>query len=66
VLPEPAWLGQTWRSLTSGLGIYPAFPDFLTLRGDCTWVDDLESLHEAIPEYPEWQRQVGRYIKYSL
>jgi hypothetical protein len=52
--------------VTSGLGIYPAFPDFLTLLGDCAWVGDLETLHQAIPEYPEWQRQVGRYIKYAL
>jgi hypothetical protein len=29
-------------------------------------VGDLETLYQAIPEYPEWQRQVGRYIKYAL
>jgi len=52
--------------VTSGLGIYPAFPDFLTLLGDCTWVGDPETLYQAMPEYPEWQRQVGRYIKYAL
>jgi hypothetical protein len=52
--------------VTSGLGVFPAFPDFLTILGSCTWVDDLQALHDRIPEYSEWQRQVGRYIKYAL
>jgi hypothetical protein len=36
------------------------------LAGLSTWVEDLETLDALIPPYSEWQRRVGRYIKYAL
>lgn len=40
--------------------------DLLIVAGISTWVTDLDQLNELVPEYSEWQRLIGRYIKYAL
>jgi phosphatidylserine/phosphatidylglycerophosphate/cardiolipin synthase-like enzyme len=52
--------------VTSGLGVMPAFRDLLVIAGVSTWVDDLDELEALVPAYSEWQRRVGRFIKYAL
>jgi hypothetical protein len=52
--------------VTSGLGVMPGFRDLLVIAGVSTWVDDLAELEALIPAYSEWQRRVGRFIKYAL
>jgi hypothetical protein len=52
--------------VTSGLGVMPAFRDLLVIVGVSTWVEDLHELEALIPAYSEWQRRVGRFIKYAL
>ena len=52
--------------VTTRLGVLPGFIDLLMLAGTSTWISDLETLDELIPPYSEWQRLVGRYIKYAL
>ena len=37
--------------------------DLLVIAGVSTWVDELEAL---VPAYSEWQRRIGRFIKYAL
>jgi hypothetical protein len=52
--------------VTSGTGIMPGLRDLLVITGISTWVDDLDELEALVPAYSEWQRRVGRFIKYAL
>jgi hypothetical protein len=52
--------------LTSGRGIITGLLDLLMIAAISTWVDDLEELEALVPAYSEWQRRVGRFIKYAL
>jgi phosphatidylserine/phosphatidylglycerophosphate/cardiolipin synthase-like enzyme len=52
--------------VTSGSGIMVGFRDLLTILGVSTWVDELDELEALVPAYSEWQRRVGRFIKYAL
>jgi len=52
--------------ITSGGGITPGLIDLLLIASLSTWVEDLDSLDALIPPYNEWQRRIGRYIKYAL
>jgi len=52
--------------VTSGRGIMVGFRDLLTILGVSTWVDELDELEALVPAYSEWQRRVGRFIKYAL
>jgi hypothetical protein len=40
--------------------------DLVVIAGICTWVDDLDELERLVPAYSEWQRRLGRLIKYAL
>jgi phosphatidylserine/phosphatidylglycerophosphate/cardiolipin synthase-like enzyme len=52
--------------VTSGRGIMVGFRDLLTILGVSTWVDELDELEALVPAYSEWQRRVGRFMKYAL
>jgi phosphatidylserine/phosphatidylglycerophosphate/cardiolipin synthase-like enzyme len=52
--------------LTAGRGVLSGLRDLLVIVGVSTWVDDLEELEALVPAYSEWQRRVGRFIKYAL
>jgi hypothetical protein len=52
--------------VTAGGGLIPGLRDLTVIAAISTWVDDLEELEKLIPAYSEWQRRVGRYIKYAL
>lgn len=52
--------------LTARGGVIPGLIDLFLLTGSCTWVDDLPALEALLPAYPEWQRWVGRFVKYAL
>jgi len=52
--------------VTAGSGIVPATRDLLVIAGVSTWVKTLEELEALVPAYSEWQRRVGRFIKYAL
>ena len=49
-----------------GRFVLPGFIDLFWLTALSTWVEDLQTLDELIPPYSEWQRRIGRYIKYAL
>jgi len=36
------------------------------VAGVSTWVETLKELEGLVPAYSEWQRRVGRCIKYAL
>jgi hypothetical protein len=40
--------------------------DIVLLLGLCDWVDDKHQLDALLAPYPEWQRKVGRFMKYGL
>ena len=40
--------------------------DLLVIAGVSTWVDELDELEALVPAYSEWQRRIGRFIKYAL
>ncbi len=40
--------------------------DLFLLLGLSDWVDDAQQLDTLLPPYPEWQRKVGRFMKYAL
>jgi hypothetical protein len=52
--------------VTSGGGVLPGVRDLFLIAGVCTWVETLEELEALVPAYSEWQRRVGRFIKYAL
>jgi phosphatidylserine/phosphatidylglycerophosphate/cardiolipin synthase-like enzyme len=52
--------------VTASGGLIPGLRDLTVIAAISTWVDDLEALEKLIPAYSEWQRRVGRYIKYAL
>ena len=52
--------------VTSGEGIMAGLRDLLVIGAVSTWVTDLDELEKRIPAYSEWQRRVGRFIKYAL
>jgi hypothetical protein len=52
--------------ITSGRGIISGLLDLIVLTSLSTWVEDLETMNELVPPYSEWQRLLGRYIKYAL
>jgi hypothetical protein len=52
--------------LTAGGGIVPGARDLFVIAGVSTWVETLEELEALVPAYSEWQRRVGRFIKYAL
>jgi len=52
--------------VTSGRGVMVGLRDLLLIAGISTWVDELDELEALIPAYSEWQRRVGRFIKYAL
>ena len=56
-----AYVEQRWEQ-----SILPALRDLLLIAGVATWVETLEELEELVPAYSEWQRRVGRFIKYAL
>jgi hypothetical protein len=52
--------------VTAGAGLVPGARDLFVIAGDSTWVETLEELEALVPAYSEWQRRVGRFIKYAL
>jgi hypothetical protein len=52
--------------VTASGGLIPGLRDLFVIAGISSWIDDLEELEKLIPAYSEWQRRVGRYIKYAL
>ena len=52
--------------VTSGGGIMAGVRDLFQIAGVSTWVETLEELEALVPAYSEWQRRVGRFIKYAL
>jgi len=52
--------------ISAGRGMMPALLDLVMIAGIATWVDDLDELEELIPAYSEWQRRLGRFMKYAL
>jgi hypothetical protein len=52
--------------VTAGRGIMPGARYLFIIAAVCTWVDDLEELKKLVPAYSEWQRRVGRFIRYAL
>jgi hypothetical protein len=52
--------------VTAGGGIMPGARDLFMVAGVSTWVETLEELEALVPAYSEWQRRVGRFIKYAL
>jgi hypothetical protein len=52
--------------VTAGAGLVPGGRDLFMVAGVSTWVDTLEELEALVPAYSEWQRRVGRFIKYAL
>jgi hypothetical protein len=52
--------------ITAGRGVLSGLRDLFIIAGISTWVDDLDHLEKLVPEYSEWQRRVGRFIKYAL
>ena len=52
--------------VTAGSGVIAGLRDLLVIAGISTWVETLEELEKLVPAYSEWQRRVGRYIKYAL
>jgi len=52
--------------VTAGIGVLSGMRDLFMVAIVSDWVDDLEELEALVPAYSEWQRRVGRYIKYAL
>ena len=52
--------------VTEGRGVLPGMLDLAILLGLCDWVEDAHTLDALLPPYKEWQREVGRFMKYAL
>jgi len=52
--------------VTEGRGVLPGMLDLVILVGLCDWVEDKGTLDALLPPYKEWQRKVGRFMKYAL
>ena len=52
--------------VTAGRGVLPGMLDLVFLLGLSDWVDDAQQLDTLLPPYQEWQRKVGRFMKYAL
>jgi hypothetical protein len=52
--------------VTAGIGVIPGMRDLFVTAAVSTWVETLEELEKLVPAYSEWQRRVGRFIKYAL
>jgi hypothetical protein len=52
--------------VTAGGGVVPGARDLFIVAAVSTWVETLEELEALVPAYSEWQRRVGRFIKYAL
>ena len=52
--------------VTASRGVLPGMLDLVVLLGLCDWVDDTQELDALLPPYKEWQRKVGRFMKYGL
>ena len=52
--------------VTASRGVLPGMLDLVVLLGLCDWVDDAPQLDALLPPYKEWQRKVGRFMKYGL
>jgi hypothetical protein len=52
--------------VTAGRGVLPGMLDLVILLGLTDWVEDKETLDALLPPYAEWQRKVGRFMKYAL
>jgi hypothetical protein len=52
--------------VTAGGGVMAGVRDLFMVAGVSTWVETLEELEALVPAYSEWQRRVGRFIKYAL
>jgi hypothetical protein len=52
--------------VTASRGVLPGMLDLVVLLGLCDWVDDTQQLDALLPPYKEWQRKVGRFMKYGL
>jgi hypothetical protein len=52
--------------VTAGRGVLPGMLDLVILLGLSDWVDDARQLDALLPAYPDWQRKLGRFMKYAL
>ncbi len=52
--------------VTAGRGVLPGMLDLAILLGLTDWVEDKGTLDALLPPYAEWQRKVGRFMKYAL
>jgi phosphatidylserine/phosphatidylglycerophosphate/cardiolipin synthase-like enzyme len=52
--------------VTASRGVLPGMLDLLILLGLSDWVEDAHQLDALLPPYKEWQREVGRFMKYAL
>jgi hypothetical protein len=52
--------------VTAGRGVLPGMLDLVLLLGLAEWVNDAQELDALLPPYEEWQRKVGRFMKYAL
>jgi hypothetical protein len=52
--------------VTAGRGVLPGMLDLVILLGLTDWVEDKGTLDALLPPYAEWQRKVGRFMKYAL
>jgi hypothetical protein len=52
--------------VTASRGVLPGMLDLVILLGLSDWVDDARALDALLPPYKEWQRKVGRFMKYAL
>lgn len=52
--------------VTEGRGVLPGMLDLVILVGLCDWVEDKGTLDALLPPYEEWQRKIGRFMKYAL
>ena len=52
--------------MTAARGVLPGMLDLVILLGLSDWVDDAHQLDALLPPYEEWQRRVGRFMRYGL
>ena len=52
--------------VTASRGVLPGMLDLVILLGLSDWVDDSDQLDALLPPYKEWERRVGRFMKYAL
>ena len=51
-------IGHAWAMI--------AYLDFVSLIGQTTWVDNMRQLEELLPQYKEFWKWLGRYLKIAL